>query len=473
MNKLKKALDLILNDVPDNRDDTINSKLIDSLKSKLECSSNPEETSTLIEFLGQFLNEQIINSNSSYSESKLADKDFDIIAFFIDLIQVYLRSLNKHKSQHEPELFQFKNKLLKYIQSFFELKQHSEIDSCECCSLFSLIELIYDICIELNSSKQALNAENKKILNEIILDTHLFSDESMLIYLNPDYKSLFVRKSYKSILKKHMINLIQEISLESKPSNELQVTRLNKICSLVSAMPFEIKLNNYDLYVDILKHFLFELCAFEGSNNNLDTTRLLDSLAKLNSSLNFKLDKSKFLVEFSHLVSEASMESFSYLLAFDLIFSFIRIDPAKNSACVSEDYAQTPLLFYQTFLKQLNNISNHFITAQLVEPEASQSDKSLAFNLNISSKCKKSTDLLFKFHIYLYSFLNEMSSNDKPHLNATNPLLSQIYELLSISSTNDPLISIRTQITLLKYKICELLTVPFHLELNKRIQVKV
>ena len=98
MNKLKKALDLILNDVPDNRDDTINSKLIDSLKSKLECSSNPEETSTLIEFLGQFLNEQIINSNSSYSESKLADKDFDIIAFFIDLIQVYLRSLNKQAS---------------------------------------------------------------------------------------------------------------------------------------------------------------------------------------------------------------------------------------------------------------------------------------------------------------------------------------------------------------------------------------
>jgi hypothetical protein len=474
INKLKKALDLILNDVPDNRDDTINSKLIDSLKSKLECSSSPEETSPLIEFLGQYLNEQIITSNSSYSDSKLADKDFDVIAFFIDLIQVYLRSLFKHKSQREPELFHFKNKLLKYIQSFFELKQHSEIDSCECSSLFGLIELIYDVCSELNSSKQALNAENNKILNEIILDTHLLGDESMLIYLNPDYKSLFVRKSYKSILKKHMIHLVQEISLGSEPSSELQAARLDKICSLVAAMPFEIKLNNYDLYVDILRHFLFELCALEGSNNNSDTTRLLDALVKLHSSLNFKQDKSKFLVDFSHLVSEASMESFSYLLAFDLMFSFIRIDPAKNSACVSEDYARTPLLFYQTFLKQLNNISNHFITAQLVEPaEASQSDKSLAFSLNISSKCKKSTDLLFKFHIYLYSFLNEMSSNDKPHLNATGPLLSRIYELLSMSSTSDPLISIRTQITLLKYKICELLTVPFHLELNKRLQVKV
>jgi hypothetical protein len=411
--KLKKAFQLIMNDLPDNRDDTINSKLLDSLKhetnkknytddSRSSCSSSKQEE--LVEFLRSFLLNEILISEQFKLE--ITNKDAEVVQFFIDLTAILIQSLvNKQKLNY------FLSKTLDFLHSYFQSHFDTQFlnESIICCSIINLISNLYEL---INSENSETN--EFKLFNDIILDSYLFTNSSLLNHLQIHCKSIFVRKSFKHLLNKHLVYLIET-------SNR---TRLERIlnCFSSSEMPFEFKVHNLDVYSLLIQNFFFK-----DFNNQINSAKL-KMLLFVHEKLNFNAEKPDYLNSFTQFTNDASIEAFTFIFVFDLIISFRR----DKDTSLLESLSHT-----------LNKSCAHFVS-QSFQTTCHANNKNTAF--------KKSIDHLFKFLIYFYSFLNQMNSSVlNEHLNLESNYISD-------------------QFNLVKSTIRHMLIMPLDLNLNSNIQ---
>ena len=465
--KLKKVFNLILNDVPDNRDDTIILKLIDSLKTNLKLARtelNDQESDqsefesiekrfSLIFFLSDYLSKEILTNDDStaidFSNSKLnEDKEAEVLAFFFDLLNVFIKSsrllsndAEKFISKDSKKSFDektrnlnaifssFLDKLLLFIKSFFDTKfdpANLQIESSVCCSVLSLVEETYEYIVSKFSC---------------LLDTQLFSIESLHLFLNIDYKSLFVRRAFKRVLQKHIIHLVEQAAEKNKESIE----RLDQLCSRIFRMDISIKIHNLDFYAQIFHYFFFE------NKNEIispsSSFKLLYQLKKLHSQIDFKNVKSNFLIEHNFSLDENAMESFAQILVYDIIFSFINFDE-ENLNELPTLLTNDKLLFYKTFLKYLNSVSLHYSKVQ---------------SNQIDNKLKRNTDILFKFQIYFYEILNKWRLG---YSDNKTQLLINTLDMFSSIGKDDSNVSIKEQINLLKYKIIRYMLLPLKMNLK-------
>lgn len=424
ISKLKTAFNLILNDLPDNKDDTISTKLKDSLKRDLSLSSSLNETRKLLsDFVKSFIENDILSKELDYSKSSLANKDNEVVTFFFDLINCCI----------EIELDDsFKNKLVTFIQSF--LNEHydlDEVDSCILCSLFDLIYTIHDDSI-----------------NEI-----LFNRKNLILFLNNNYKSIFVRKSYKNVLKKHIIDLIKRL-ISCQNREEHLLNKLDLFLSTISSMTIEIKANNLDIFSDIISYFLFtnNEPINNNQNDNNDDRKVLEELIKFH--YNFSLDKNQYLINLEHLNNDYIIESFAFNIGFNLLFSFFN---PSNLTELADEFKQmnTNVIFYQVFLKNLNKILNHSITSTHLIDESNLNDWK-----KLELRTKQSINFLYKFQIYFFSFIDQFQIRvlETPMRKFT--LFSNFFDM----NESIPMID---QFKALKHKILQLLTSQFRLKLNK------
>ena len=459
VNKLTKAFDLILNDVPDNRDDTINAKLVDMIRLKLSIGSrnDNDSTSCLNQQLNTYLVEKILTKNSS---QLLVDKESDVGTFFIDLITLYLQS-NATSSDDE-----FLNKTLTYCVGFFRQEfnlQNFAIESSVFCSLLELLSVVHDLLNTRNISESNPN-ELKVLFNQIILGEHLFGRQSVELFLDPQFKSIFVRKLFKKLLIKHLIYLITLLKVDNL---EYIAASYDSLSTSLFQLVDSVKLSNLDIGYELLKHFLFTTCR--EISDEARSNFLLYSLKKFHF-LFFKFESdnikeapaavsshSKYLIFHTNeiLLNEHSIESFSYLLAIENLISFIDFDPSNNYTMILSrqnayvNVAGSSVLFYDYFVNSINFICNCYAT--------NETESTPIMSTKVADK-RKVADLLFKFLVYSYSFLNELNSSSPQTLSV------KCLEFLS-QSTNSQL-SIQKQIEAVKQKIFYLLTLPLSLKFN-------
>ncbi len=101
----------------------------------------------------------------------------------------------------------------------------------------------------------------------------------------------------------------------------------------------------------------------------------------------------------------------------------------------------------------MNRILNHSVTANQLLID------STATGLNVSAKSKQNTNFLFKFQIYFYSFLTQLDQNSPASLVRT---------ILGLIDPNpESLVCVQTQLKALKFRVTQLLTLPYNLALNK------
>jgi hypothetical protein len=468
--KLNKVLNLILNDVPDNRDDTIILKLIDSLKNNLNLVKTQindadiqqtelesiEKRFALVLFLNDYLMREVLTngdengSTIDFSNSKLnEDKEAEVMAFFFDLLNVLIKSskvltndAEKYVCQNSNEnlvakiknlnkvLNSFLDALLVFVQSFFCTKfdpTNLQIESSVCCSVFSLVEEMYDFFGCNQNSRFAS-----------LLDTQLFGVDSLHLFLNADYKSLFVRRSFKRVLQKHIIYLVEQASSQNENSTE----RLEHLYTRIFQMDISVKIHNLDFFAHIFYYYFFE--------NKLPSAKsfkILYQLKKFHSFIDFTNVKTNFLIDHNFSLDENAMESFAQLLVYDVIFSFINFDDENSNACPTLIISDR-LLFLKTFLKYLNNVSVHYSSVQSTQ---------------VNSKLKRNTDLLFKFHIYFYAILNDWQSG---YHTVKTQLLNDTLGIFSFIEKDDSNLCIKTQITLLKYKVIRYMLLPLRMNLK-------
>jgi len=469
--KLSKVLNLILNDVPDNRDDTIILKLIDSLKNNLNLVGSQlndsdiqqteyesiEKRFALVLFLNDYLLKEVLTSGDEngstidFSNSKLnEDKEAEVMAFFFDLLNVLIKSskllgndAERYVCQNSNEnlvakiknlntmLNSFLDALLIFVQSFFNTKfdpMNLQVESSVCCSVFSLVEEMYDF-FGCNPTSRFVS----------LLDTQLFGVDSLHLFLNADYKSLFVRRSFKRVLQKHIIYLVEQASAQNENSTE----RLEQLYARIFQMGIGVKIHNLDFFAHIFYYYFFE--------NKLPTSSksfaILYQLKKFHSYIDFTNVKTNFLIDHNFSLDENAMESFAQLLVYDVIFSFINFDE-ENSNARPTLIISDKLLFFKTFLKYLNNVSVHYSSVQSTQ---------------INSKLKRNTDLLFKFHIYFYAILNDWQSG---YHTAKTQLLNDTLEIFSSIEKDDSNLCIKMQITLLKYKVIRYMLLPLRVNLK-------
>lgn len=355
ISKLLKSFDLILNDLPDNRDDTINSKLLDSIQLLLKNSTKLSET------IRDYLQTKIFHDSQNLNE-----KDSDVAHFYLNLTKISIQA-SKSDSYNQKVL----NFISLFLNQNFNLNDF-QIESSVFCSLLGLLDELYT---------QSINEHSYTLILEL-----LFSPESLLVFLDPDCKSIYVRKSFKSLLIKHLIS-----SIESNKN-------IDSFISILSTMPIELKSSNLDIQFEIFKHFLF---FFDQDRPDL-VLKLKDihSILGLNEAI-------------TDLVTEGSVEYFSYLIGIGLLFK------VEGN-------------FYDECLKCLIKICKHFASIKSDEKLKSQ---------------KKSSDLLFKFQIYFYSFLTDLSAEEG--------LLKHLIDD-----------SIKHDVERLKEKVCESITLPLRLKFN-------
>jgi hypothetical protein len=448
--KLSKAFGLILNDEPDNRDDTINAKLIDSIKSELLDTRD----NSLSERVKAYLQEHVLDRN----HSELMDKESDVATFFLDLITVCVQA-------NSNELFL--NNTLKYVAEFFkEVSRAADfnIESSIFCSILELLLTAYDLLNNCGETATQLTNDSRRIFNTDLLEDYLFSRESVRLFLDAQFKSIFVRKSFKKLLVKHICYLIQQQIV----SNETSRSSYEQLCGHLYSLSDAIKLSNLDLEYEIMKFFLFDLKIAEETNRD----RLLFILNTFHSHF-FKFSEEepsseaestghhqKYLVYHSNeiLLNEHSIESFSYLLAIDNLFSFIdfegnsdysdKIMLSSRNAYVNQ--AGSSVLFYDFVANNLNFVCNCY----------ARNDGGLLAN---SLNRKKAVDLLFKFLIYFYSFLDQASRES-----AKDSLCASVLSFLNskAGSFQSSQFSIEKQVEAAKEKIFHLLTLPLSLRFN-------
>jgi hypothetical protein len=185
--------------------------------------------------------------------------------------------------------------------------------------------------------------QNDQLINDILYDKYLFCQDSLNLFLNVDYKSIFVRRAFKRLLQTHLIELINEQGTKS-------VDRIGFICSTFAQMSIEIRMNNLDVFTQVYSHFLFSPV-----NQSFSEDKVMPRLLQLHSSSRFSIDKPDYLIHSNHLTSEYTIESFAHAVCFDLLFLFVD----KNSGSMGEMQRlaeefrnqNVDILFYQIFLK--------------------------------------------------------------------------------------------------------------------------
>lgn len=408
LTKLKKALVLIMNDLPDNRDDTVNAKLLDSIK--FEIANNKQKN--LIEFLNLFIQNEILDSKQF--KSSITTKDPEVVQFFIDLIQIFTLETNVSAT--------FLCKLLDFLYSYFKSNFNTQFlnESIICCSILNLIISLYDL---INVPSNLIESNDYKLFNDIILDTYLFQKDSLLNHLQVDCKSIFVRKTYKKLLNKHLIYLFDQSNKE----------RLDHIinCFSLNNMSYEVKIHNLDVYSDLIRHYFLQ-----------KTTSKSIKLNDLSQFFNFSKEKTKYLDSFNTFLNDASIEAFTFIYVYDLI------NQITNKTKSLNDF----------MIQNLNSICFHFMKLSQSSLSIDQSFKSSIY--------KKNIDHLFKFLIYFYSFLNEFQFNNESNsLSVT--FIQNICVLLNID-TNE----ISNQFNAVKLTIKQILIMPLDLSSYKQMELK-
>ena len=296
--KLKSALDLILNDLPDHQDDTIMTKCLDSLK--LELNREHDITDAIItNTLKSFLLAEVLESQ--IYRSTMLDKETEIVQFFFNTFAICVEEA-RDNTEFLTKIIEF---LKFYFMSYFEAQFIT--DPTVCCSVLSLIYAIYKRC-NLTASNQ-LSIETLQIFNQDIIDNYLFGGESLKIMLAVNCKSIFVRKSYKQLLNRHLIHLVKQ-----KLQNQNIDARLNILIeNLSNKMPIEIKIHNLDIISDLFEHFLF--------NNTECTNETIACICEMNPKLNLVNNEFESLLNCENLIHDASVESLANLVAFNTFHS--------------------------------------------------------------------------------------------------------------------------------------------------------
>lgn len=185
-NKLLKSFDLILNQTVDNRDDTIFLKLIDQLSRAL-------------------MDGQLYDSVTTYIFAKILNEQFDLI--------------NKDPEQQLFCLHLLKCVIsIKYNQILESSTQNLVLTLLD-EDFYSLDSAILCSLIELVGQMNALS---------VPVRDKLFSLESIGHFLDPEIKSVYVRKNFKSLLVKYL----------HEPA----------LIKLVQSMPESTQLHNLDIF---------------------------------------------------------------------------------------------------------------------------------------------------------------------------------------------------------------------------------
>lgn len=299
--KLKTALDLILNDLPDHQDDTIMTKCLDSLKLELNKERDfidPIITNTLQSFLlAEVLDSQMYRST-------MLEKETEIIQFFFSTLAICVEEARND--------YRFLTKILEFLKFYFTSYFETQFvtDPTICCSVLSLIFVLYKRS-NLEPDNQ-LPIESVLFFNQDIIDKYLFSTESLKTMLAVNCKSIFVRKSYKQLLNMHLIHLVDQ-----KLKNTADNSRLNILIeNLSEQIPIEIKIHNLDITSDLFEHFLF---------NTDYTNETISCLSEMNSKINAVNYEFESLLNCENLIHDASIESLANLVAFNTFLTVFNL----------------------------------------------------------------------------------------------------------------------------------------------------
>jgi hypothetical protein len=266
---------------------------------------------------------------------------------------------------------------------------------------------------------------------------------------------MFVRKSFKRVLKRHVVYLIEQAAFHDDQAHSNAAQRLQNILSIISNLNFSLKVNNLDFYADIFRFFYFERESWpvEVSSKNF---KLLFQLKKLQRRLDFAEVKRNLLsLEHNRLIDASSVENFSILLAFDTILSFVEFDES-GSPKVIDGMETNQLLFYQTFVEHLNAVSNHFAADHILKQATIE-----VRNFNVNNNLRRNADLLFKFQIYLYAIFNEFRQRSQ-----RTQILDQTLDTFSCGEKYDSQLCIDSQMNLLRFRIAQIILLPFKLNFN-------
>lgn len=180
--KLLKSFDLILNQTVDNRDDTIILKLVDQLSRMLMDTQLYD--SVLAYVLSKILNDQF----------NLIEKDPEQQLFCLNLLKCVISIKYNQKLESSTQ-----DLILKLLNDDFFL-----LDSAILCSLIDLVGQMHELSNQIRDK--------------------LFSLESIGHFLDPEIKSVYVRKNFKLLLVKYLhepalIRLVQSLPESTKLHN--------------------------------------------------------------------------------------------------------------------------------------------------------------------------------------------------------------------------------------------------------------
>lgn len=365
--KLKKSFQLIMNDLPDNRDDTINAKLLDSIKTELKTNR------ALTEYLKTFILEELITSDQF--KLNIIDKDPEVIQFFLDLITAYIS---------ETQSTDLITPTVDFIQLYFESNFNTQFltESIIGCSFLNLIITLF----------QMIDAANSTRFNDNILDFWLFSQQSLSDHLSIDCKSIFVRKTFKQLLNLHLVSLIDKSSR----------VRFSSLLNSLNAMNFETKLHNLDIYSDLIQYYLFT------TNQQLEAADILNFIKQIHQV--FIADKQNYLTNLNLFVNDASIESFTFIFVFDLLLTNSDLVKIVDKCCIdlirqalqyeckqslfkkSIDHLFKFLIYFYSFVSQfeqsvqINNLTTSLnVNTNVFSVVKSTIKKQLVMSLNLNS----------------------------------------------------------------------------------------
>lgn len=130
LNKLQQALDLILDDEPDNRDDTILAKLVDSIRHELGNSQN----FVLRQVLKVYLEQRMLTN-----KDLMTQKESSVSSFFVNLVKAFLQTGNLVELE-QP----FLEQIVAYFEECFKQNDQPELESSVLCSVFELFLAMHE-----------------------------------------------------------------------------------------------------------------------------------------------------------------------------------------------------------------------------------------------------------------------------------------------------------------------------------------
>lgn len=306
--KLKQALNLLYNDLPDHQDDTIMVKTIDIIRDELrsERDRNQQQQASVSSTLRSYLLTEIIDSPTF--KASLVEKDFEIVQIFFDFIGAYVDVFARSDAEFVSKTVEF---LSMYLKD--HLETHFIAYPTVTCAVLNLITLIFDE-VNLAESNQ-LSANTNTVFNDIILERYMFSESFLQTMLKANCKSVFVRKAFKQLIKKQLVYLIrQKLSNCDKIDKNKEIKLSALICNLSQTMPLEIRMHNTDIISDTLELFLFDT-----ESDACEGPKLGEYLFEFYSSFQFDKLELHELLDCGYLINDASIESLTTILAFRML----------------------------------------------------------------------------------------------------------------------------------------------------------